>query len=98
MPAVEYRLKPRARQDLEEVWLYSLSQWGVERANRYVDDLTAAFELLANNPRAGARFDNIRHGYRRYPVVRHVVYYREAQDGIEIVRILHDRMLASRYL
>ena len=98
MPVAEYRLKPKAREDMEAVWLYSLNQWGADRADRYIDDLTAAFELLAHNPGAGSRCDNIRRGYRRYPVVRHVVYYRAAAAGIEIVRVLHDRMLPSRHL
>ena len=83
---------------MEGLWFYSLQQWGTNQADRYVDDLTAIFEFLASNPESGAVSENIRTKYRRYPVVRHVVYYRETSYGIEIIRILHDRMLASRYL
>jgi len=81
---------------MEAVWLFSLQEWGAEQADRYIDDLTAAFEFLVDNPKAGRQCENIRPGYRKYPVIRHVVYYRETGYGIEIVRILHDRMLASR--
>ena len=83
---------------MEAVWLYSLQEWGAEQTNRYIDDLTTAFEFLADSPKAGTNCENIRAGYRKYPVIRHVVYYRETSYGIEIVRVLHDRMLASRYL
>ena len=82
---------------MEAVWHYSLQEWGADQADRYIDDLTTAFELLADSPKAGLHCENIRPGYRKYPVVRHVVYYREIGDGIEIIRVLHDRMLASRH-
>ena len=42
--------------------------------------------------------ENIRTGYRKHPVIRHVIYYRETDYGIEVIRVLHDRMLATRYL
>lgn len=92
----EYRLAPKARGDMEAVWLYSLSEWGAEQADRYIDDLTAAFEFLADSPKAGVYCENIRAEYRKYTVLRHVLYYRETKYGIEIIRVLHDRMLAQR--
>ncbi len=94
----EFKLAPRARKDMEAVWLYSLTEWGAEQADRYIDDLTAAFELLTNNPKTGRPCEMIRARYRKYPVIRHVVYYRETSYGIKIMRVLHDRMLVSRHL
>ena len=82
---------------MEAVWLYSLSEWGAQQTDRYIDDLTAAFRYLADSPKAGRACENIRTGYRKYPVIRHAVYYRETAYGIEIMRVLHDRMLASRH-
>jgi len=95
--SAEYRLVPRAREDMEAVWLYSLQKWSAEQADRYIDDFTEAFDLLADNPKTGRRCENIRAGYCKYPVMRHVIYYRETSYGIEIMRVLHDRMLASRH-
>lgn len=46
----EYRLAPEAERDLEAIWLYTLDQWGLEQANRYTDELTAAFAQLADSP------------------------------------------------
>ena len=94
----EYRLAPKAREDMEAVWLYSLAQWGGQQTGRYIDDLTEAFAFLARSPKAGTACDHIRQGYRRYPVIRHVVYYRATGYGIEVMRVLHDRMLAARHL
>lgn len=93
----EYRLTPKAKEDMEAVWLYSLTQWVVQQTERYIDDLAEAFKILAESPKAGTACENIRAGYRKYPVIRHVVYYRETAYGVEIMRVLHDRMLASRH-
>ena len=96
--SAEFKLSPAARKDMEAVWLYSLHEWGREQADRYLDELVEAFTFLAGSPGAGAQCEAIRAGYRKYPVIRHVVYYREAGYGIEVVRVLHDRMLPSRHL
>ncbi len=92
----EYRLVPKAREDMEAVWLYSLAQWGAQQTERYIDDLTQAFGFLATSPKAGTACESIRARYRKYPVIRHVVYYRETGYGVEIMRVLHGRMLVSR--
>jgi toxin ParE1/3/4 len=36
--------------------------------------------------------DDIRPGYCKYQVGRHLIFYRQVSDGLEIVRVLHDRM------
>ena len=95
--SAEYRLSPRAKEDMEAVWLYSLQEWGVDQADRYIDDLTEAFGFLAESQKSGTACENIRAGYRKYPVIRHVVYYRETDYGVEVKRVLHDRMLATRH-
>jgi plasmid stabilization system protein ParE len=48
---------------MESVWLYTLSQWGHEQTEKYIDGLADAFGLLTTNPRLGKRCDNIRAGY-----------------------------------
>ncbi len=93
----EYRLAPKAREDMEAVWLYSLKQWGTEQTGRYIDDLTEVFGFLAESPKAGTACEHIRAGYRKYPVMRHVIYYRETGYGVKVIRVLHDRMLVIRY-
>ena len=34
----------------------------------------------------------------RWRCERHVIYFRKVDDGFEIVRVLHDRMLPSKHL
>jgi len=94
----EYRLTPAAEHDLESIWTYTARQWGIEQASRYLDALTATFSELAESPRTAPGCEHIRSGYRRFGVERHMVYFRMSDDGILIVRVLHARMDALRYL
>jgi toxin ParE1/3/4 len=94
----EYRLTPAAERDLESIWTYTLGRWGAEQAGRYIDILTAAFADLARSPQTAQQCDDIRPGYRRRRVERHMIYFRNTAYGIAIIRVLHDRMDASRHL
>jgi toxin ParE1/3/4 len=97
-PQAEYRLAPEAERDLEGIWRYTFEEWGLEQANRYVDDITAAFAQLAASPTLGVPCDHIREGYRRSRVGRHAIYFRPTNYGIAVIRILHDRMQSTRHL
>jgi len=94
----EYRLSPAAERDLEGIWNYTRGQWGIEQAHRYTDTIIAACAALAEAPKSAPACDHIRSGYRRRDVERHVIYYRVTAYGIAVVRILHDRMAATRNL
>ena len=97
-PVAEYRLTPAAERDLESIWTYTVQQWGLDQANRYIDFLTATFATLAEAPETAPACDAIRPGYRRHSAERHMIYFRVADYGIVVVRILHDRMDAPRHL
>lgn len=94
----EYRLTPAAERDLENIWLYTRRQWNTEQADRYTAILANAFAELAQAPQTAPRCDHIRSGYRHRNVERHMIYFRVTDYGIAIVRVLHDRMDAPRYL
>ncbi|MDY0072471.1 MAG: type II toxin-antitoxin system RelE/ParE family toxin [Thauera sp.] len=47
MPMAEYSLSPAAEGDLEGIWRYTANKWGVDQANRYLDeDVADALVLL----------------------------------------------------
>lgn len=72
----EYCLTPAAERDLENIWLHTRQQWGMEQAYRYIDNLIAVFAELAQSPRTAPACDHIRPGYRRRSVERHMIYFR----------------------
>jgi toxin ParE1/3/4 len=70
----------------------------LKASGRYTDEITAAFDQLANNPQTGTPCDYIRKGYRRSRIGRHAIYFRITDYGIAVIRVLHDRMDAPRHL
>ena len=48
--------------------------------------------MLVHEPELGRACDEIRQGYRKHHVGRHLIFYRLIASQIEIIRILHDRM------
>ena len=44
---------PKARQDLIDIWSYSASRWGIERADVYVRAVWHAVDSLAAQPSLG---------------------------------------------
>lgn len=93
-----YVVSPRARADLDEIWDYTAERWGVDRAETYVRLLQRAIETVADDPRRGRPCGDVRAGYRKYPAGSHRLFFRKADAGIDIVRILHGRMDFERHL
>jgi len=97
MSGRSYRLSPLAEADLENIWLYTFQNWSEEQADSYHRDLVTAFDDLAAGHKIGRTAD-IREGYFRYVVGSHVIYFRKANHGIDVIRVLHARMDANRHL
>ena len=94
-----YVLTPRARRDLSDIWDYSAEQWGAAQADRYIRLIAAACDALATGRTKGRSAESIRLGYFRQTVGSHVLFYRaRKRGGVEIVRILHQRMDVERNL
>ena len=77
---------------------HTRQQWGAKQANRHLDILTTAFAELAATPKIDPACDHINAGYSRRNSERHMIYFQITTYGIAVVRILHDRMDAPRYL
>lgn len=92
-----YRLSPRAESDLEEIWLYTFKNWSPEQADSSHNAIVDAFENRAAGRKTGRSID-IREGYFKFPAGAHLVFYRFAETGLVVVRILHQRMDVNRHL
>lgn len=71
-----YRLSPRARDDLEEIWLYSYKTWSVQQADTYHNLIVSAFERIAGGSTSGQNIDYVKKDYFRYAVGSHYIFYR----------------------
>ena len=95
---LELVVRPRARRDLKEIWLYTVQQWGTAQANQYLYALDREIQGLLKFPELGIPYDHIRPGYRSLQVKRHLVFYRRNGQRLEIVRVLHDAMDVKSHL
>jgi toxin ParE1/3/4 len=87
-----YTLRQLAENDLEEIWLYSLQEWGVDQADKYIRALLSRFSWLSKNPTIGKHRTDIKPGYYSFPEGRHVIFYTLTSYGIDVIGIPHQRM------
>lgn len=87
-----YEITPRAKRDLLEIGRFTGKTWGKEQRDRYLKALTDRFDWLAEFPRAGQSFEEVRPNLHAFSEGSHTIFYGLAPDRIEIVRVLHRRM------
>lgn len=83
---------------MRSIGCYTPATWEREQRRIYLARLDASFHLLAREPHRGHACDDIRPGYRKDHVGRHLIFYRESPEGVEIIRILHGRMDIEAHL
>jgi toxin ParE1/3/4 len=92
------QLSPKAQADLDDIWAYTKLKWGEAQAERYVIEIGAAFDRIALEPRRGDDCSDIRPGYRKYLVGKHIIFFRLTTSCVEVIRVLHARMDFKRHL
>lgn len=93
-----FRFSRRAEADLVDIGAYTVRTWDEAQAERYLGQLEACCQRLADSPEFGRSCDDVRPGLRRIEVGKHVVFYRQDQEGIFVVRILHERMMPEHHV
>lgn len=93
-----YVLSPRAQRDLDEIWDHTAKVWGIDQAELYTRQLWRHIQAVAAQPTIGRPCPEIRGGYHKFPSGSHVLFYRPIDGGIDIVRILHERMDFARHI
>ncbi|MCM2443174.1 type II toxin-antitoxin system RelE/ParE family toxin [Agrobacterium vitis] len=92
MSGKSYRVTEIARLDVEDIGRYTNKTWGKRQRNDYLRALFNRFEFLAEFPYSGQKHDNIREGLLGFSEGAHMIFYRINADGIDILRVLHQRM------
>ncbi|MGO1591508.1 MAG: type II toxin-antitoxin system RelE/ParE family toxin [Ancrocorticia sp.] len=93
-----YRLTPAAQHDLSSIWDFTKDHWSERQAETYVNEIRNAIERIAVDPSRGPACDEIRTGYRRYAIGSHLLFFVETNEGVDIIRILHQRMDSTRHI
>ena len=79
---------PAFRRDVDEVWDYYALE-NPDYADRLIRQVAAKLLMFAEFPGMGRARDELLPGLRSFVLDRYVIYYREADVGIEAVRLLH---------
>jgi toxin ParE1/3/4 len=90
-----YSVSPAADRDMDDQADYLATEASLETALRFYDAAAATFGKLAQMPGLGEQWDSPNPrlaGLRVWRIegfAKHLIFYRSAEDGIEIVRVLH---------
>jgi toxin ParE1/3/4 len=93
-----YRLTPAAKSDLLEIWDYTVETWGEKRAEKYLLDIETKLKQLAANPELGRQRPEISPGYYSFPIGKHIIFYLQPGNHIDIIGILHGKMDINKNL
>lgn len=83
-----FTLLREAENDLIEIWQY-IAEDDQEAASRVLHSLDEKFHLLAQNSKLGSARPDIATDLRYFVDGNYLILYREATEGIEVVRVVH---------
>jgi len=93
-----YNLSSKAADDLDGIYEYTILHFGLEQARVYLLGLQERFQMLAEQPTHGRKADELASGLRRFEYQSHMVFYIPKDNGVQIVRVLHQRMDLTRHV
>jgi toxin ParE1/3/4 len=89
----KYKLTNKAVEDLSKIWDYTFEIWSEKQADKYYEMLILNCQEIANSPNSGMNYNEITQNLLGIKANRHIIFYRIAnENGVEITRILHERM------
>jgi toxin ParE1/3/4 len=86
-----YKLSQQAEQDFSDLFYYGMINFGIDKAERFTDDMILRFENIAKTPLTWPIIDDSLGAYRRSVFGRYSIYYRADDVGVVIIRILRSQ-------
>lgn len=93
-----YRLTIKAAKEIENIYVYSILHFGIQKAQEYLNGLHDCFVFLANNAGWGRDYGFVKSGLLRYEYRSHAVYYQKIESGVLIIRVLGGRQDPARHI
>ena len=84
----KYKLSNEAKEDLIRIHQYGVKRFGMNQADKYFDSFFDYFEIIAKRPLLFEAVDFIKPGYRRCVCGVDTIYFRIAEDVVEIMTII----------
>lgn len=80
--------RPLTELDLLDIWDY-IADDSMDRADEFLDRIEGKLQTLALNPGMGRRREELLSGLRSFTIGNYVAFYREIEEGIDVIRVLH---------
>ncbi|MDF1589757.1 MAG: type II toxin-antitoxin system RelE/ParE family toxin [Gammaproteobacteria bacterium] len=95
---MRYEISEQAALDIEDIFVYTLVNFGTPQADDYLKDLRNTFERLSDFPEIGQDISYVMPAHRRLVHKSHAVYYKIVEQHILIVRLLNTKQDPARNL
>lgn len=92
-----YILSEIADKDLEDIFDYTVDEFGFDQAEKYLLEIEEIFQNLIANPQIGKKRDEIKQGLYSFPKDNHIIFYRILDNHIRVVRVLHGSQDIPKY-
>ena len=89
-----YQLTTSAKEDLLQLNVYLIKEFGVNKANEALLTIRKEIEQLLTYPLLGVvpRYRSLRlQGYRYLIIEKHYIFYKVQESVITIIRIIHQK-------
>ena len=90
--APKVNITPRAKADLNNIWLYTTQTWNEAQADRYITAIYERLQRLAEQPQIGKHRPDIEYGYYCVPQAQHLIFYLIRDNAIDIIGLPHRNM------
>jgi toxin ParE1/3/4 len=84
----EYKLSNAAKDDLIRIHHYGVKKFGITQADKYFETFFYYFDIIAQRPFSFESVGYIKSGYRRCVCGVDSIYYRIANETVEIMAII----------
>lgn len=77
----QYFLTRKAKNDLAEIWDYTLKTWSEEQAGKYYKLLIEEFKSISENPHFGKEYPHVAPNLFASIFKMHLIFYRKIDEN-----------------
>lgn len=89
---------PAARADLDQIFDFTGERWGKAQALRYLREIQKCCDGLMSGLSHTRSANHVRPGYFKAAVEAHTISFRQTDNAVVVIRILHQRMDVDQHL
>jgi toxin ParE1/3/4 len=96
--SLRVRYSAAARKDLVAIKAWTAQKFGRAQSMVYVRQVEAAMQLISDNPGLARSAGDLSHGLFKTFAGSHIIYFRNAGEVKNVIRVLHEKMKPENWL